>query len=93
MILEPATFADAYRMVRYVEDNRANVKALFIDARIFPAVAETLTSMGSGPGAHLKLILTDVQFDNECIRRWIDKGVYACVRKPFSADEIAAFLR
>ena len=90
---EPLTFSDAYRMVRHIEENCEDIKAVFIDFAIFAAIEKTLVSMISSGESQVRLILTDTELSKERIGRLIERGVYGCVRKPYSEDEVAAFLR
>jgi DNA-binding NtrC family response regulator len=89
----PLTFSDAYRMVRYIEDNREDIKAVFIDFAIFTAIEKTLVSMISSEKSRVRLILTDTELSKERIGRLMERGVYGCVRKPYSEDEVASFLQ
>ena len=89
---DPVTFSDAYQMLRHIEENREKIKAVFIDSAIFAAIEETVASMISSGNSRVRLILTDTELPRERIRQSIGRGVYGHVQKPYSEDEIAAFL-
>lgn len=89
---DPQTFSDAYQMVRHVEKNLDNIKAVFIDAAIFAAVEETLISLISNGNSRVRLILTDTELPMKRIRCSIANSVYGYVKKPYCDAEIAAFL-
>ncbi len=86
------TFYDAYEMVRHIQENDGETRAVFIDSAIFTAIEKTLISMISFGKSRIRLILTDTEMSKERVRQFIEKGVYGCVQKPYSEQEIMAFL-